>query len=285
MFQKVKAFLELIKFEHSIFALPFAYLGLFLAEGGRPRFQIFAWVTLAMIAIRTSGMCLNRLIDQSIDEKNPRTQSRTSLMNLLHRSRIWSMTLISIAVFVFSAANLNRLCLALTPIPIALVWIYPYLKRITWSSHFVLGIILGMAPIAGWLAAQPGGSAIPWLLGIAVACWVSGFDMFYALQDIEFDQANRLQSFPAVFGVGLTLQMVRILHGVTILALGFFGLSLHMGAWYWAGWLGALFLIVREHSLVARFGCAKINEAFFNMNAWVSVVIFLAVALDLNLHL
>ena len=282
--KKIKAFFELIKFEHSIFALPFAYLGLFLAEGGIPRARIFIWVTVAMVAIRTAGMCLNRLIDQPLDEKNPRTKSRVSAIHLLTRSIIWLITIFSLSLFVFSSAALNPLCLSLTPIPILLVWIYPYLKKITWFSHFVLGMILGLAPFAGWLASRAEWSWIPALLSFAVASWVSGFDMFYALQDIDFDRANNLKSFPVRFGTDRTISVVAVLHGFTVLALFVLGFALRMNAWYWVGWLTAFLLIVKEHSLVRRFGLEKINEAFFNMNACVSIVIFLAVVLELTLH-
>ena len=284
MFKKIKSFFELIKFEHSIFALPFAYLGLFLAEGGLPRFHVFIWVTVAMVAIRTGAMCLNRLIDQPIDEKNPRTRGRIQLINLLSRPLIWIITIASLCIAIFSAANLNFLCLALIPIPIVLVWSYPYLKRFTWCSHFILGIILGMAPIAGWLASRSDWSWSVLLLGLAVATWVSGFDMFYALQDIEFDHANQLKSFPVRFGVERTALVVRALHAATILTLGIFGWYRGMGFWFWLGWSVVVALIVKEHRLVSRFGLGKINEAFFNMNAWVSVVIFLAIALELTLH-
>ncbi len=282
MLQKIKIFLDLIKFEHSIFALPFAYLGLFLAEGGFPRFHIFVWLTMAMVALRTSGMCLNRLIDQPIDEKNPRTRSRISQINLLTRSFLWSAALVSLVIFIFSAAQLNFLCFILTPIPVLLILIYPYLKRITWFSHFVLGIILAMAPYAGWLASRGEWAWTPALLMLAVATWVSGFDMFYALQDVDFDRMQNLKSFPVRFGVERTIVSVRVLHGITILALGILGFALGMGFWYWAGWLAVVVLIVKEHRLVSLFGLEKINEAFFNMNAWVSVVIFLAVTLDLT---
>ena len=282
MLQKIKIFLDLIKFEHSIFALPFAYLGLFLAEGGFPRFHIFVWLTMAMVALRTSGMCLNRLIDQPIDEKNPRTRSRISQINLLTRSFLWSAALVSLVIFIFSAAQLNFLCFILTPIPVLLVLIYPYLKRITWFSHFVLGIILAMAPYAGWLASRGEWAWTPALLMLAVATWVSGFDMFYALQDVDFDRMQNLKSFPVRFGVERTIASVRVLHGITLLALGILGFALGMGFWYWAGWLAVVVLIVKEHRLVSLFGLEKINEAFFNMNAWVSVVIFLAVTLDLT---
>ena len=284
MIRKIRTFFELIKFEHSVFALPFAYLGLFLAEGGFPRLRILGWVTLAMVAIRTAGMCLNRLIDQAIDGKNPRTQGRIQAISLIKRWRLWLITAVAVLVFVFSASKLNWLCLFLSPIPIFLVWIYPHLKKITWLSHFVLGIILGLAPFAGWLASRGEGSWTPALLSFAVWAWVSGFDMFYALQDLDFDRANGLKSIPVRFGIPTTILFVRFLHGLTIVALMMLGLKLELGVWYWLGWTAVVALIVREHHLVARFGLAKIDEAFFNMNAWVSVVIFAAVAVELMTH-
>ena len=279
---KIKVFLDLIKFEHTIFALPFAYLGLFLAEGGLPRFHLFFWVTVAMIAIRTSAMCLNRLIDQAIDEQNPRTKNRVEAVKILKRSVIWTITIISIVISGFAASRLNFLCFALLPIPLFLIWIYPYLKRITWCSHLILGMILGIAPYGGWLASRPEWVWPPLLLTVAVICWVSGFDMFYALQDIEVCLTDRFKSFAVGFGVERTIGMVKILHGFTVFMLAWFGWILNLGFWYWMGWLAAAALIFREHRLVSRFGLSKINEAFFSMNAWVSVVIFLAMVLDLT---
>lgn len=280
---KVGLFFNLIKFEHSIFALPFAYLGLFLAEGGLPRFHVFFWVTIAMIGVRTSAMCLNRLIDQTIDEKNPRTQSRVQAIKILKRPVIWMITITSIAISAFAASRLNSLCFILLPIPLLLIWTYPYLKRITWFSHFILGTILGIAPYAGWLASRAEFAWPPLILTVAVASWVSGFDLFYALQDVEFDRAHGLKSFPVRFGVEQTIWFAKVLHGITLVALGAFGIVLRLGFWYWAGWLMAAGLIFREHKLVGQFGLAKINEAFFNMNALVSVVIFVAMTLELTL--
>lgn len=281
---KIKTFFHLIKFEHSIFALPFAYLGLFLAEGGLPRLSIFLWVTIAMVSIRTAGMCLNRLIDEPIDRQNPRTKDRGREIDFLKRSVLWFITMCALVLFIFGVSQLNRLCLLLSPIPIFLIWIYPHLKKFTWFSHFILGMILGIAPYAGWLASTGQWSWIPFLLTIAVMTWVSGFDLFYALQDVEFDKTHHLKSFPAQFGIPMTLRVVRVLHSGTLVTLACFGFILQMGLWYWAGWMVALFLIVKEHRLVIRFGLTKINEAFFNMNAWVSVVIFAAVALELIAH-
>ncbi len=284
MIEKIKSFFWLIKFEHSIFALPFAYLGLFLAEGGLPRFSIFLWVTVAMVSIRTAGMCFNRLIDEPIDAKNPRTKARSQSIQFLTRPVLWAITGFVLILFVLSAGLLNHLCLSLSPVPIFLVWAYPHLKKFTWLSHFVLGMILSIAPYAGWLAAGGEWSWVPFLLTVAVFTWVSGFDLFYALQDVEFDQSHQLKSFPARFGTESTLWAVRILHSTTLISLSLFGFILKMGLWYWLGWSAALVLILKEHRLVARFGLGKINEAFFNMNAWVSVVIFVAVAMDLTFH-
>lgn len=279
--ESIKAFLKLVKFEHSIFALPFAYLGLFLAEDGRPRLQVFFWVTVAMIALRTSAMCLNRLIDEPIDEKNPRTRDRIELIHLLSRWRLWLAAGGSAAIFILASAQLNLWCLALAPIPVVLVAVYPHLKKFTWLSHFVLGLILGMAPYGGWLASRTEWSWIPLILTLAVASWVSGFDMFYALHDVGFDRAYRLKSFPARFGTVPTLIVAAALHGMTLALLAYLGALMGFGAWYWAGWAAIFGLILREHFLVFRFGLARVNEAFFNMNAWVSVVIFLAAAFDL----
>ena len=283
LMSKIKTFFRLIKFEHSIFALPFAYLGLFLAEDGLPRFSVFFWVTVAMISIRTAGMCLNRIIDRRIDAKNPRTKDRRVALQFLSLKVIWFVTVLALVIFIGSAFQLNSLCFYLSPIVIALVWVYPHFKKFTWCSHFILGMILGIAPYAGWLASTGRFGWLPFPLMISVASWVSGFDMFYALQDVEFDRREHLKSFPAVFGVNQTLKMVRLLHAITVLSLAYFGLAAAMGFWYWTGWLVIVGLILKEHNLVARFGLSKINEAFFNMNAWVSAVIFIAVALQLTL--
>ena len=279
--RKFKAFFKLVKFEHSVFALPFAYLGLFLGENGFPRVRLLVWVTVAMIAIRTSAMCFNRLIDEQIDEKNPRTRERIELIHLLSRPRLWIITVFSVILFVFASAQLNPLCFRLSVIPVLLVWIYPHLKKMTWLSHFVLGLILGIAPVGGWLASRMEWSWIPLILTAAVTAWVSGFDMFYALQDIGFDRAYRLKSFPESFGVAPTVFGARILHALTVLFLAFLGHRLGFGIWYWVGWFVIVALIVREPFLVYRFGLTKIDEAFFNMNAWVSVVIFVATVFDL----
>ena len=283
-FKKIKIFLEMIKFEHSIFALPFAYLGLFLASNGLPKFSTFVWVSIAMVSVRTLAMTLNRLIDQSLDAENPRTKSRALPAGVLSRRFAWFVALCSILVFLFSTRRLNSLCFALSPIPLALVWIYPYLKRWTWVSHWFLGFILGIAPYGGWLAVRLEFSWIPAMLMIAVTTWVGGFDVFYSLQDAEFDKINGLHSLPAKFGMEQAILIGKLSQGITILALVILGFLFPLGVFYWIGISALSVFIYREHRLVTNFGFSKINEAFFNMNAWVSVVIFAATFLDLMVH-
>ncbi|MBI3317023.1 MAG: 4-hydroxybenzoate octaprenyltransferase [Candidatus Omnitrophica bacterium] len=271
----------MIKFEHSIFALPFAYLGLFLALENWPTPQLFMGITVAMISFRTMGMGLNRLIDKDIDARNPRTQNRALPQGRLKLNFVWAVTALSFFIFEFTALKLGRLCFFLSPIPVALAWIYPYTKRFTWSCHFVLGILLGIAPYGAWLA---GGREFSWTAGflmLGVASWVAGFDILYALQDLEFDQRNGLHSFPARFGFHASLQAVGALHASTLLFWYLAGTQAGLGLIYRAG-LGIIaLLLVREHAQVRKFGIAKINETFFTANARVSLSIFLMVLLDL----
>lgn len=276
-------FFKDIKFEHSLFALPFAYLGLFLAEGGLLRFRIFFWVTLAMVGFRTFAMAVNRLIDREIDARNPRTETRALPQKKLEPGFVKKSAAISLLIFGVSVWPLGPLCLLLSPVPIFLAVLYPYLKRITWFSHAVLGIILGMAPYGAWLASRGGFSWIPGLLLIGIACWVAGFDILYSLQDLEFDRSEGLQSVPVRFGKGRALIAARILHGLALAFWAGVGMLAGLGWIYGAGLLITAFFFVREHWLVHQFGLAKMNQAFFTLNAFVSVVIFMAAVLDLYL--
>ncbi len=284
LFQRISVFLEMIKFEHSIFALPFAYLGLFLAARGIPSAHALLWVTISMIGVRTLAMTLNRLIDQKIDAENPRTKSRALPAGLLTSKFAWVTVFVAIAIYLFAASRLNSLCFRLAPITIVFVWVYPYLKRCTWASHWFLGLILGMAPYGGWLAVRPEFNWAPGLLMIAVMSWVGGFDVFYALQDTEFDKMKGLYSFPAKFGVGPAIFAGKLSQGVTIAALVGAGYLLGLGIAYWIGLFLVSAFIYKEHRLVSESGLGKINEAFFNMNAWVSVIIFLSAFIDLMVH-
>lgn len=275
-------FLKDIKFEHSLFALPFAYLGLFLAEGGWPRGVIFFWVTVAMVSFRTFAMAVNRLIDRQIDLKNPRTRLRALPLKKLTPRFVQVAAFLSVLVFIISASRLGILCLILSPIPILLAWIYPYLKRFTWLSHGVLGIILGISPYGAWLASRGEFSWTPGLLLIGVASWVAGFDIFYSLQDYEFDREFGLQSIPVRVGEIRSLRIVGLLHGVALASWTAAGALAGLGWIYGAGLVLVALFLFREHWMVHRFGRMQIEQAFFTMNAAVSVVIFLATLVDLN---
>lgn len=282
--RKTGEFLEMIKFEHSIFALPFAYLGLFLGEGGWPRLNLFLWVTLAMVSFRTMAMGLNRLLDAAIDAKNPRTQNRAIPAGRLKKHFVWICAVISFFVFEASAYKLGNFCFQLTPIPVFLAWVYPLLKRFTWFCHFVLGIILGIAPYGAWLASGQGFSWIPGFLTLGIITWVAGFDMIYALQDAEIDRREGLQSLPARFGQAKTVITTRVLHVFTLAAWAAAGKLAGLGVFYAAGLAAAAFFLIRQHWLVRSYGVQKLNEAFFTMNAVVSVTVFAAVVFDLSFH-
>lgn len=281
--KRIVLFLRDIKIEHSLFALPFAYLGLFFAEKKVPGFFLFFWVTVAMVSFRTLAMSLNRLLDRKIDAENPRTQGRVLPQKKIKVRFVWWAAAVSLLVFEGSALTLGPLCLWLSPIPVVLAWIYPLTKRFTWASHFVLGLVLGIAPYGAWIAVTGEFAWAPAFLTLGVTLWVAGFDMIYALQDIDFDMKHGLFSFPARFGVAATLRLTRVLHVATVLSWLVAGLFADAGFCYWAGLLLVSGFLVREHQLVRAFGISKINEAFFLMNVVVSVTLFLAVVWDVTL--
>jgi len=282
--ENVKVFFRDIKFEHSVFALPFAYLGLFLAEGGWPRTHLLILVTVAMVSFRTFAMAVNRLIDRKIDAKNPRTQSRALPQEKLDSHFVRRVAIFSLSVFITSAWILGPLCFFFAPLPVFLAILYPFLKRFTWSSHAVLGIILGLAPYGAWIASRGEFSWIPGLLWIGIACWVAGFDILYALQDVDFDRSFGLRSIPVRFGVKPALGIAATLHLVAILAWAGVGLLTTLGWVYAVGVVTVAVVLLREHWLVHRFGLAKIDQAFFTMNAAVSCAVFFTAAADLCLR-
>ena len=279
---KVGIFLETIKFEHSLFALPFAYLGLFLAEGGRPRLFLFLWITVAMVSFRTFAMGMNRLIDREIDRKNPRTLSRALPQSKLTPRFVFVAAFLSLFIFILTAALLGKICLLLSPFPIFLAWLYPYLKRFTWLSHGVLGIILGISPYGAWLASRGEFSWIPGFLLIGVASWVAGFDILYSLQDFQFDCEWSLCSIPTRFGKEKALGMAAALHLVAFLAWAGAGTVAGLGWIYGMGLILVALFLFREHWLLHRLGLAEVNQAFFTMNASISVIVFLAALIDLS---
>ena len=280
MMTTIQVFFREIKLEHSLFALPFAYLGLFLAEGGWPRAGIFFWVTAAMISFRTFGMAWNRLVDRHIDAKNPRTSSRALPQGELTSRFVWGAALVSCAIFVASTWLLGPLCLLLSPVPIVLAGIYPTLKRFTWLSHGVLGIILGISPYGAWLASRGEFSWVPGFLTIGVTSWVAGFDILYSLQDFDFDREFSLKSVPARFGKKTALGLAAMLHGVALAAWSAAGSAAGLGWIYGVGLVMVAAFLFREHWLLHRFGLVRMNQAFFTMNAAVSVMVLFAAVAD-----
>ena len=270
----------MIKFEHSIFALPFAYLGLVLAR--EARWQVWAGVTIAMVSFRTMGMAANRLIDRKVDSANPRTAGRALPAGKLKTGFVWQAAILSFLIFEVSTFQLNPLCFRLSPIPFLLAWFYPLAKRFTWLSHFILGIILGIAPYGAWLASGAPFSWVPGFLTIGVAAWVAGFDIIYALQDMEFDRKSGLYSFPARFGPAPALTAAAFLHAVTLTAWAFAGKEAGTGILFYAGIAAAAIFLIRQHWLVRSFTLERIEEAFFTMNALVSLTIFIASLADFS---
>jgi len=280
---KAKVFLQDIKLEHSIFALPFAYLGLFFAEKNFPSAFLLIGVTVAMVSFRTLAMSLNRLLDCALDARNPRTEGRALPQKKIRTGFVWLAAAVSLLVFEGSAFTLGRLCFWLSPVPVALAWIYPLTKRFTWLSHFVLGLVLGIAPYGAWIAVTGEFAWAPAFLTAGVLCWVAGFDMIYAFQDIDFDIRNGLFSFPAKFGIAKTLRLTRGLHVLAVLCWAVAGFLNGAGLIYGLGLVVVAYFLVREHQLIRSSGIAKMNEAFFVMNAVVSMTLFFSVLLDVTL--
>jgi 4-hydroxybenzoate polyprenyltransferase len=281
MIKKIILFLKDIKFEHSLFALPFAYLGLVLAEGRMPSAHLWIWVTAAMVSFRTLAMALNRLFDASIDARNPRTQGRAIPSGKLSKGSVIAVSFLSLLLFEISAFILGPLCFLLSPVPFVLAAVYPVMKRVSWISHFVLGSVLAIAPYGAWIASRGEFAPAPTFLSLGVICWVAGFDMIYALQDLDFDREEGLHSFPARFGRELTLAATKWLHFLSVFFWALAGFFDGRGWGFFAGILLAAFFLYRSYRLVRSYGVAKINEAFFVMNVVVSVGIFAAAVLDL----
>jgi len=277
---KIKIYLEMIKFQHSIFALPFAYLGAFLAEMKPPEPGTLFWITLAMVGARSFGMTLNRLIDTEIDRRNPRTSERALPKGLLSVSNVILFSIISMSIFLLSVYNLAPICRYLWPVVIIPFVIYPYTKRFTWLSHFVLGFCLGMAPVGAWIAVTNTFSLEPFIIGAAVVFWVSGFDIFYAIQDIEFDRKHGLFSIPARFGINRSLKLTKVLHGLSIFLLILLGINLKLGLFYYIGLTVAAILLAYENIIIKPNDLSRLNLAFFTMNGFVSIILFCFVAVE-----
>ncbi|HEY6307421.1 MAG TPA: UbiA-like polyprenyltransferase [Candidatus Angelobacter sp.] len=273
--------LEMIKWEHSVFALPFALCGAMLAAGGLPKAAQLGWIVLCMVSARSAAMAFNRVADAQIDAANPRTATRAIPAGALSMKFVGVFVLASCAVFVAAASQLNRLTLYLSPVVLAVVLLYSYTKRFTRWSHLVLGFALGMAPAAAWIAVR--GSLDPRILVLtaAVTFWVGGFDVLYACQDIDFDRAHGLNSIPQAFGVRRALYFSRALHLIMLALLAALVLLFGLGKVAMAGVVVVALLLAYEHSLVSARDLSKLNAAFFTMNGVISLVFFAFVAADL----
>jgi 4-hydroxybenzoate polyprenyltransferase len=287
-FHRLRLTLDMIKFEHSVFALPFALTGALLAfrENGFQSHRIglqLAWIVVAMVAARSAAMAFNRVIDADIDARNPRTKMRHLPAGLLSRGFTWAFIVVASLLLFLAAFELNPLCLYLSPLALAIVFFYSYTKRFTTLSHLVLGFCLGIAPAAAWIAVR--GSLDPriLLLTAAVTFWTAGFDIIYSCQDYDFDCRERLWSVPRILGIARALWVARLLHILMIGCLLALLYALHVGALALAGVAAIVAVLIYEHSLVKPHDLSRVNAAFFTMNGYVSVLFFLFWAADIFL--
>ncbi|MNI25303.1 4-hydroxybenzoate octaprenyltransferase [compost metagenome] len=287
MFTKLKIFLEMIKFEHSVFALPFAFMGALLGSvvmfGHMPTWAQIGWITLAMVGARTAAMSLNRVIDRTIDKKNPRTANRAIPAGLISTSQVYIYTAISLVVLFVATYNLNALSMKLLPIAVFFLVFYSYTKRFTWTCHFVLGITLGLAPLGSWIAVTGEFTWASIVFFLTIVCWSSGFDLIYACQDVEFDRKEGLHSFPSRFGIPASLMTARILHVATAIGLITLYVMTDLSWLYLVGLVIAYIILFYEHRLVSPNDLSKLNMAFFTMNGVLSMVVFIFTLLDILL--
>ena len=282
---KLRVFLEMIKLEHTIFALPFAYLGMVLAWGSAAaaNWSDFIWITIAMAAARTAAMSLNRYIDRRIDQNNPRTARRPIQTGLIDARSVLLYALASLVILGFAAWQLHPLAFALFPGALIFLVGYAYTKRYTWLCHYILGFTDGLAPMGAWVAVRGSlftAADLPaWILLAVVTFWIGGFDVIYACQDVEFDRQAGLHAIPARFGIRRALQVAAISHVLTVLLLAWLGVISGLGWAYWLGVIAVAALLWYEHSLVQPDDLSKLGIAFFNINGYISVAIFLATSL------
>jgi 4-hydroxybenzoate polyprenyltransferase len=273
-------FARLVKIEHTVFALPFAYVGAFLAVNGTPSGHDLLWITVAMVGARSLAMALNRLIDARIDARNPRTAGRELPSGQLSNVQVVVFCLVSLALFLAAVWELNPIVRWLWPIPVVGFVVYPYLKRFTWLCHLWLGAVDGLAPVGAWVAITGRLPWQAWMLGAAVAFWVAGFDFFYALFDEEVDRREGLHSIVTQFGVKRAFLGARLAHAAAVSCLVAAGLGLSVGALYWLGVGAVAVLLAYEHSLVRPGDLRRLDTAFFTMNGVTSVVFAAFVILD-----
>lgn len=277
---KAKTFAELVKFEHTIFALPFAYIGAFLGSGGFPGWPELGWITLAMVGARSAAMGLNRIIDRTVDAKNPRTKERPLPKGLLTVKESMLFVLISFALLFYAVSVLSPRHIVYLPLIVAVLVVYSYTKRFTYLCHLVLGVAIGFAPLGGWVAVTKQVDPESLLLLAVVAFWVAGFDIIYATQDLEFDRENNLHSIPARFGLPAALLTARLMHAMVVIMLIILYYILHLGWYYLAGTAVTALLLHYEHSIISPADLSRLGVAFFNVNSLISVQLFIFVLID-----
>ena len=280
LIRKLSVFLEMIKFSHTIFALPFALTGALLAARGIPGWQELFWIVLAMVGARTAAMGMNRLIDAGIDAQNPRTAGRAIPAGLIGKGATLVFIVLSLALLLVAAARLNPLCLKLSPLAVFFLVLYSYCKRFTSLAHVVLGVCLAAAPIGAWIAISGAVEAPALILGGVVLFWVAGFDILYALQDLEFDRSAGLHSIPVALGVNGSLWAARLFHLVMLVLLVALQLHEHLGGFFIAGIAAAAAMLGYEHWLLKDGDLTKMDAAFFNMNGYISLAILAFTAAD-----
>ncbi len=280
MLRRLFVILEMIKFEHTLFAMPFALTAALVAAGGLPEWRQLGWLVVAMVGARSSAMTFNRIIDLEYDRRNPRTSGRALPSGLVSLSQAWVFTLITAGLLVLAAAMLNPLALFLSPVALLIVWGYSFTKRFTRFSHLVLGLALGIAPSAAWIALTGTLPLPPVALTLAVLCWTAGFDIIYAGQDVEFDRQSGLHSLPAKIGLGPALTVSSLLHLIAFVLLIAFGVlaGLHWG--YGLALIPVGALLVYQHRVIGPHDMSRVNAAFFTANGVISVLLLLGAAVD-----
>ena len=271
---------SLVRIEHTVFALPFAYVGAFLSVDAWPGLANMVWITVAMVGARTLAMSVNRLVDAEIDARNPRTAQRELPSGTLTRGQVLLLCGLALGVFLIAVFELDPIVRWLWPIPVALFVVYPYLKRITWLCHLWLGACLGLAPVGAWLAVTGTAPWEAWAIGAGVLLWVAGFDLFYSLHDLEHDRAQGLHSWATRFGERGVFVGARVFHTAAVLLFAAAGAGLDVSFFYWLGVVVTAGLLLYEHSLVRPGDLRRLDAAFFTMNGVISVVFFAFVALD-----
>ena len=280
VFEKIRIILEMIKFPHTVFALPFAIAGVILAADGIPSWNKLFWVIVAMVGARSGVFGLNRLIDKKIDAKNPRTMNRALPRGLIREREVVGFVIFSFLLFLLAAFMLNPLCVKLYPVALTILFVYSFMKRFTWATHLVLGLAIGIAPVGAWIAISGNIRAPALILSLAVISWVAGFDIIYACQDVDFDRKSGLYSIPQWLGIKRSLKVAMCFHLVTVILLILLYFYSNLSFIYLIGVAITLILLIYEHSIISEADLSRIGIAFFNVNAVVSISILFFIFID-----